>query len=213
MVESQKNSTPNDIPVHIPARKIDQIVKLTAIINHRLVFVRPAKDKDDVAFAQLLCDTVKYARDAKFLNGLPSIGSLVLAKFGYYQRALVLKHVDATKVAVAFIDFGNIEICDFSELKVMAEQLKQIDRFARKIELSQIENGIMNNQALEVLYRYLANEAELKIEFGPHSEETNTVTASLKSSDKWINQLVNQMNVNGIQVQRTKSVTERVCWR
>lgn len=163
---------------------------------------------DDIAFARLNCDTVRCAKDASTLTCLPQVGLLVLAKFDFYQRALVLKHLSDTTVAVAFIDYGNVEIRDFHELKIMPDKLKTVERFASKFELNNIEHDIMNFAALKVLYRYMANETELRMEMNENNRCVN-----LKASDKWINELVNQRNVLKIERQVVSNFTKRVSER
>lgn len=193
------------LPSKIEAQTIQNYVKITTVLNHRLVFLRPATESDDIAFARLNCDTVRYANDADTLTFLPQIGSLVLAKFDFYQRALVLKHVSDTAVAVVFIDYGNVETRKFHKLKAMPDKLKTIKRFASKFELNNIDHDIINFAALNVLYRYMANETELRIEFNENNHCVN-----LKASDKWINELVNQRNVQNIKRQTVSTFADRV---
>lgn len=190
---------------NIEAHEIKNTVKITAVLNHRLVFLRPATASDDIAFARLNCDTDRCAKDANTLTCVPQIGSLVLAEFDFYQRALVLKHLSTTTVAVVFIDYGNVETREFHELKVMPDKLKTIKRFASKFELSGIDHDIMNFAALKVLYRYMANESELRIEM-----TENNPCVKLKASDKWINELVNQRNAQNIKRNVAGSIAERV---
>lgn len=198
------------VPERIKAVPIDRNVKITAILNHRLVFVRPAEDRDEKMFARLMCDTISCAKRADFLTSMPSIGSLVLAKFDYYQRALVLKRVDSTRVAIAFIDFGNVETRDYRELKFMSDNLKTKKRFATKIALSRIEDDLMNEKALEYLYNLLVFDVELSIKLGP--KKTNEVVpAELKSPDKWVNQLIHSMNIEDIKLPDDKNVNQLVC--
>ncbi|XP_055323868.1 protein vreteno [Sitodiplosis mosellana] len=202
-------SSSSSVPGRIEAEPISklQTVKITAVINHRLVFVRPADDQQEAAFVRLMCDTVKYARDAKAFQSLPSVGSLVLAKFDYYQRALVLKHVDNTKVAVAFIDFGNVEIRDFHELKAMPDELKNRKRFATKIRLNKIDDDFMNEKALKYLYNIMAHARELTIKF----DSNDTVPmAELRASDKWVNQMINSLNIEDIEVAYIKDMSYRI---
>lgn len=207
-----KNANVNDeqiqnksIITKIEAHKIKSTVKITTVLNNRLVFLRPATENDDIAFARLNCDTVRCAKDANTLAFLPRIGSLVLAKFDFYQRAMVLKYLSDTMVAVVFIDYGNVEKRDYRELKEMPDQLKTIKRFASKFELNNIDHDIMNFAALKVLYRYMANEKELRIEMNENNHCVN-----LKASDKWINELVNQRNVLNIKRQTASTIADRV---
>lgn len=193
----------------IYARQIGQKVKITAIINHRLVFIRPATDRDDIDFARLMCDTVRYAEESDYISTMPIAGTMVLAKFDFYQRGLVLKKINDTQVAVAFIDFGNVEVCDFRKLKVMPNILNKVDRFATKLSLSGITSDIMDDRALKVLYKYMAQDAELKFD-GEFDVTNNMFVGTLKASNTWINQSVNEMNSKFIVVQPTKSICDRV---
>lgn len=197
----QNNSRVSSIEAH----EIKNTVKITTVLNHRLVFLRPATANDDIAFARLNCDTDRCAKDANTLTCLPQIGSLVLAKFDFYQRALVLKHLSSTTVAVVFIDYGNVETREFHQLKVMPDKLKTIKRFASKFKLNGIEHDIMNFDALKALYRYMANETELRIEMNE-----NNRCVKLTASDKWINELVNQKNAHNIKRPVNTLITDRV---
>lgn len=210
-IENEKVTSPRSlIPERIEAEPIgkSQRVKITAVINHRLVFVRPADDEREAAFIRHIYDTVKCAKDAETLTTMPSIGTLVLAKFDDYHRALVLKRIDDTKVAVAFIDFGNVEICDFHELKVMPVELKNRKRFATKVRLNKINDDLMNEKALQYLYDLMAHGNELTIKFDLNDSVS---TAELKTSDKWVNQMVDGLNIEDIKVARIKDMSSRVC--
>lgn len=195
------------IPKQIKAENIDRFVKITAVLNHRMVFVRPAEQQHEEAFVRMMCDTVRYAKEADNLKSLPSIGSLVLAKFDYYQRALVLRHLDDVNVVVVFIDYGNIEVRDFRKLKVMPDVLKKKKRFARRIKLSKIDNDIMNNKALLYLYNLMAFGTELKIKIEANDD---AITAELMASDKWVNSMVQLTNIDDIVVPKVHSIVNLV---
>lgn len=199
-------------PPQIKAFPINRTVKITAVINHRLVFVRPAEDQDEKRFARLMCDTVNCASTAEFLTKVPNIGSLVLAKFDHYQRALVLKVIDDTRVVVAFIDFGNIEIRNYRELKIMSEDLTKVRRFATKIRLSKVENDLLNKKALEYLHSLMILDVELSIKVDPEKID-GVLTAELKSPEKWVNQLINSINIDNIIISDTRNGNNLVCIR
>lgn len=203
----QNLASPKISMSRIEAEPIKNAVKITYVINHCTLFVRPVDNQQEIAFARLICDTVKCAKDAATYKCLPSIGSLVLAKFDYYQRALVLKHIDTSKVAVVFIDFGNVEIRDFCQLKVMPDELKKHKRFATKIRLNKIDNDLMNEKALKFLYGIMATDTELSIKI----DSSNLVPmADLKTSDKWVNQMINSLNSEDIKVPNIKDMSYRV---
>lgn len=204
-----KDDKAND-ELALVARQIGKHVKLTAVINHRLVFVRPAGAQDEVEFARLQCDTAKYAKNAETMRVSPAVGAFVLAQFGgYYQRGLVLKQVADTKVAVAFIDFGNVDTIDIHELKAMPDQLKQIKRFATKIALSGIDDDLMNDKALTILYDYLIHDVELQIEIAPKNVPTEVITAKLRA-DQWLNELINSLNMFGVMAADTRHYEDLV---
>lgn len=99
------------------------VIKITCVVNQRMLFARPGDAYTDTAFVKCINDTVKYANNAKNLKLLPEVGELVLAPFdNYYQRAMVLKHISTDDVAVAFIDFGNIEVLEFTKFKKISPE-------------------------------------------------------------------------------------------
>lgn len=175
------------------ALPLGKTVKLTCVLSHRLLFVRPASDEAENAFVRLMNDIVKCAKTANFLTSTPPAGTMCLAEFGgFYQRALVLKQ-SRYIVTVAFIDFGNIEQRPFNELKTIPEQLKQYKRCASKIALHQINEDIMNIEALHYLYSLMAFEKGLTIEIIANNESA-TAVASLFAFDDWINAKVDKLN-------------------
>lgn len=205
-IENHKNVSDRRILPMTTAREIEKYVKITAVINHRSVFVRPAGVRNDIDFARLLCDTAKYEKTAEMLTVEPAIGSFVLAKFGFYQRALVLKQINKTTMfVVAFIDFGNVETIDYRDMKVMPEKLKAINRFATKVSLIKIEHDLMNTDALQTLYEYLITDAELEIEIVSKGDLHHATKAKLRA-DKWINEMVHLHNIDGIEEPKNKGL-------
>lgn len=177
----------------ISAEPLGKTVKITCVLSHRLLFVRPACDEAEIAFVKLTNDIARCAKSAEFLSSAPAVGTVCLAEFGgFYQRALVLKQ-SRYIVTVAFIDFGNIEQQPFNKLKTISDQLKQCKRFASKIALHQINEDIMNVEALHYLYTLMAFEKSLTIKMIT-SDESSSVFASLYAHDDWINAKVNKLN-------------------
>lgn len=171
--------------------KLNKIVRITCVINHRMVFVRPASVKDNEKFAKHINDVVIWSKRMPTLTNMPDIGSFVLAPFaGYYRRAIVLKCVPDTKVLVAFIDFGNIGMTDFNVLKAMPSELKRIEHFARKIALKDINYGLMNNESINYLYKLMAFDEDLTIEFDGMEGEVTL----FDGKDENINDNINMYN-------------------
>lgn len=200
-------TTKSQYPRPVKAESIQRVVKVTAVLNHRMVFVRPAEDHHAVAFVRMMYDTVHCALKAENLKSRPSVGSLVLAKFDYYQRALVLRNLDDTNVVVAFIDYGNVEVRKFCELKVMPDELKKKKRFAQRIRLSKVEHDIMNNKALLYLYNLMAFGTELIYKFDANVDPDGV---ELMASDKWVNSMIQLTNIDNIVVPKVRSVVDLV---
>lgn len=194
---------------YIKAQPIEQKVKITSVINNRLVFIRPADDFDNIEFARLEADTVEAAKNAPTFEMKPCVGSYVLARLGYYQRALVLKHVSETDVLLAFIDYGNVETFDYRDLKMMPDQLKKVKRFATKVALNDIDNRLMNVKTLKYLYDVLARDTELKVKFVKNNE-TGETTAALQASNRWVNQMINRLNTEKVEKPTSLPMLERV---
>lgn len=186
--------------IEVAPMELKQIVKITHVINHRLLFVRPGTVTDDIAFTKFINEIIRSAKVSPNYKSLPEIGELVLAHFSdFYQRALVLKHLPNEKVVVAFIDFGNIEVVNFNELKKMSDKLKQIKRFATKIMLKNVDDGFMDEQAIEYLYTLMAFDIELSI--NKIVGDNGDLMAELKSADSWVSDQVNMRNTKLIHSQ------------
>lgn len=168
-------------------------VKITFVVNQRMLFVRPSDADADAAFVKCINDTVKYAKKAETLKLMPQIGALVLAPFdNYYQRAMVLKHMPEKKnVAVAFIDFGNIEVLDFTTFKKISPELKRIKRFATKIILKDVEQDYLCDKALQYLYNLMVFDIELTIESS--TIENEIMIVELRGND-YISRTLNALN-------------------
>lgn len=188
--------------IEILPKKIDQKAKITCILNHRLVFIRPAMENDDIEFVMFINDTIKYAKQVENMKSLPKIGTLCLAEFGgFYQRALVMKCISKFMVVVALIDFGNVETKAYSELKPISNELKQKKRFATKVTLNQVNDDLMNEEALQYLYNIMAFDETLKVEFNSNNNSPH-LSADL-FLDEWVNEKVNKFNVKDIVINET----------
>lgn len=168
-------------------------VKITFVVNQRMLFVRPGGADADAAFVKCINDTVKYAKNAENLKLMPQIGELVLASFdNYYQRAMVLKHIpNENQVAVAFIDFGNIEVLELTTLKKISPELKQIKRFATKIILKGVDQDYLCDKALQYLYNLMVFDIELTIEGS--AIENDIMNVDLRDKD-YISRTLNALN-------------------
>lgn len=187
----------------IEARSTGKLVKITCVLGHRLVFVRPAAAEVDAEFVLLANDLAKYAKTGDHLKTMPAIGTVCLAELGgCYQRALVMKRTSRLDVVVAFIDYGNVERRLFTALKHIPEHLRRPKRFATKIALNQITEDLMNVAALEYLYNLMAYETELTIDTIGGIGPTNAAVASLFASHDWVNAKVNELNRRGISLKR-----------
>lgn len=184
-------------------------VKITFVVNQRMLFVRPGDADADVAFVKCINDTVKYAKKAEHLKLMPQIGELVLAPFdNYYQRAMVLKHIlKENQVAVAFIDFGNIEVLEFAALKKISPELKQIKRFATKIILKNVDQDYLCDKALQYLYNLMVFDIELTIE--SNTIENDIMIVDLRDKD-YISCALNALNSKEIVSKYNDTNGERV---
>lgn len=184
-------------------------VKITFVVNQRMLYVRPGDMDADVAFMKCINDTAKYAKKAENLKLMPQIGELVLAPFdNYYQRAMVLKHMPKkNQVAVAFIDFGNIEILEFMTLKKISPKLKRIKRFATKIILKDVNQDYLCDKALQYLYNLMVFDIELTIESS--TIENDIMIVDLRDKD-YISRTLNALNFKEIVSKYNDTNGERV---
>lgn len=190
--------------------ELTRIVKITFVVNQRMLFVRPSDAYADAAFVKCINDTVKYAKKAENLKLMPKIGELVLAPCdNYYQRAIVLKKIPKDdQVAVAFIDFGNIEVIESATLKKISPELKQIKRFATKIILKDVNQDYLCDKALQYLYNLMVFDIELTIESS--KIENDILIADLRDKD-YVSRTLNALNSKEIISKYNEASGERVC--
>lgn len=188
-----ENGMPNDpIPTEAEPIKNKTPVLITCAVDHRTLFVRPSLPYENAEYIKLMNDVVSDAKKAEYLNELPTAGSLIAAPFeDVYYRALVLKPIDADKVVVAFIDFGNVEVCRLSVLKSLSENLKRRKRLAKKITLTNIPEKCINDSAIHHINEIILKDIKLSIKFV--NSGSNECELKPKYSTETLNQELNRI--------------------
>ncbi|XP_031847510.1 vreteno isoform X2 [Nomia melanderi] len=114
-------------------------VRLTAYQNHISMYAR-SLDVEEVEYYNNVMQTVaKCAQTAPSLNEPPVVGQMVMSRYidDNYYRAIVTK-VEDSKIRISYIDFGNTEVTNIKNLKILDDQLKQLRSCTSKIVLKDV---------------------------------------------------------------------------
>lgn len=125
-----------------------ETVKITFVKNCRTVFVRPSEGKDNISYLSTISSCRRYADDAKPLDDVPTVNSIVLAPFdGEFSRAQVIEILPKRVAKVDFIDYGNIERVPFNDLKSLDRSMQLRKRIPYEITLAGIDENAMSNES------------------------------------------------------------------
>lgn len=151
------------LPPSEPIRPGDKVI-LSHVVDHTFVFVRPVQTTDTLI--DIMTKTACYADNAKPLTELPDHLELVLAPYeSQYYRAVVLKPIAKTEpIKVAFIDFGNDDLVDFSQLKELNPELAARNKLITKIQLK-FGVDLNTEKILACLDEFCNDGTELIIDF------------------------------------------------
>lgn len=145
-------------------------VKLVYASNHWSAYIRSAAS--DTEYAELLQRVVESAATAAKLTALPKRNDMVSAPFlGDHYRAIVVKAEAIDQpIRVAFLDFGNIDVVKFDELRELDANLKA-KRFTFRIFLDGVDRETPNQDGFALL-KQIENEPKT---FTVHSSSNESV--------------------------------------
>lgn len=135
----------DEIPLAEIAAGSSVLIQITSVYSHCSVFIRSIELDEE--FNETI-DLVKVAAEnAPSLYTIPGKNELVLAPFEEeFYRALVLEQKDS-KLKVAFIDYGNTEWVNFTDLKHINDDLLKHRRHAVRVNLKSVQQLITDDDA------------------------------------------------------------------
>lgn len=172
------------------------LVAITAIVDHKTIFLRSFETKDNVKYLKYLNDVLESSKTAMPLNQIPKTGDIVLAEFqGAYYRAVVAQ-VEEDYVVVAFVEFGNLEKMPLSNLKELRADLKYMKQFIFKAHLPDLNADLKSDQCLVYLHDLLADYTPLKFIGKEKTISSKGILCELRvsSTNESVNGMVNKLN-------------------
>ncbi|KAJ8686791.1 hypothetical protein QAD02_022585 [Eretmocerus hayati] len=143
-------------------------VVITHYSNQSSLYVRSKEPTDDERNNRLDQDVAKYALDPKPLDSAPVVGQMVLTKFeldGNFYRALV-KKIEAPKVMIMYVDYGNDDETTIDKLLDLPDQLKMRPSCVARIKLMNVDSDIpLTEDAANYFLELIGNNALLKCTF------------------------------------------------
>ncbi|XP_012142298.2 vreteno [Megachile rotundata] len=122
-------------------------VCLTAFRSHTNLFARSLSTPELEHYNRIMQSVAKCAQTAPSLKELPVVGQMVIAQYtdDNYYRAIVTK-VQDEKVAISYVDFGNVDITNIKKLKILSDDLKQLRSCTSKIVLKDVSQDVPMTQ-------------------------------------------------------------------
>ncbi|XP_046996288.1 uncharacterized protein LOC124612253 isoform X1 [Schistocerca americana] len=146
----------------------NSFVILSTFNSPRTMFVRPTSKSMQEKFNRILQDVAGHAFKAPPMDRLPIKGEVIACKYNKdnnYYRAKVTGF-EKDKVVVTYLDFGNTELEDLSDVKELSEELKNVPACAVKVHLKDVPELPLNTQIVEFLSEITLKETDLKVKFG-----------------------------------------------
>lgn len=119
----------------------------------------------------MLCDSVlfiiqtsnsAYYLTAPSLSEKPAIGQMVAAQFYDDWYRATIKSIENETALVIYVDYGNEEKVNISDLKLLSEELQYEPITLIKIKLNHFVNKPFSQNALQYLEQLAINETFLK---------------------------------------------------
>jgi Tudor domain/MYND finger len=167
-----KSTIVKDQPEFAPFPPSGGKVVITAAPSAGVLYVRGIDPTNDLCFRQLLQEVCSYAATAPFLTVKPTRGDYVLAPFEgtYYRANVLLPNAGCTEetVKVAYIDFGNMAVVEWSQCKTIDSQnLIGRTRYNFRVYLLNVDYTKHTNDATVRLINQCVDE---NVEFEVHYE-------------------------------------------
>ncbi|XP_054002294.1 uncharacterized protein LOC128889026 [Hylaeus anthracinus] len=143
--------------------KNDSEVCLTAYCNHAFLFARSLVTEEVERYNRIMQNVAKCAQTAPSLKEPPVVGQMVIAQYidDNYYRAIVTAVAD-DKVTISYIDFGNREVTNMKKLKILNDNLKQLQSCTSKIILKDVpQDKPMTNEISDYLSNLVGREVPL----------------------------------------------------
>ncbi|XP_015433179.1 PREDICTED: uncharacterized protein LOC107189208 isoform X2 [Dufourea novaeangliae] len=170
-------------------------VCLTAYRSHVHLFARSLDAADLEHYNYIMQNIAKCAQTAPPLTEQPVVGQMVIAHYvdNNYYRAIVTK-VQAEKIAISYVDFGNTEVTSIKKLRILSDHLKQLRSCTSKIVLKDVpQDTHMTKEISDYLSVLVGTEIPLTCTFDGIPSKDGVYLKSPKGEN--INETIREMLV------------------
>lgn len=157
-----------------------------------VVFLRSLDHQEIERSNRLIQDVAKAAQNAENLTTPPADYDYVLAQFvdDNYYRAQVLA-VDGNQVKIAYIDYGNIEVCGLDKLRKLPVELYKSPMCIVKATLKGIKTTPPTKEASDYLANFAGTEEPMNCLYDVSL--LDGVTLTVLSTKEVVNDKVNDL--------------------
>ncbi|XP_068978015.1 uncharacterized protein [Bombus flavifrons] len=153
--------TPEQIGVQCAEVNNETEVYITGYRNHIHLYVRPINIVGLEHYNHVMQTVAKCAEKSPFLRKPPDIGDMVIAQSAdeNYYRAFVTR-VEDGRITILYLDLGRKEVTDMKKLKILPDNLKELQYCMTKVVLKDVPRDI---PLIKEIDDYLANIVATKV--------------------------------------------------
>ena len=194
--DGDDNPSVNEIEI-APEPASNTIVTITAIIDHRTLYIRSLESEANTEYLKYVNDLCEYGKTASPLTKPPQKGDVVLVCDGKkYHRAIVTSKVtDPNEISVALLEFGSRIKKKLSDLKIISHDLAANKRYTFKIILHDVNKQLCNEELTTYFESLMDEMVPLKIVYKEPELNLNTRVELIEvDSNESVNKNANQLN-------------------
>lgn len=168
------------------------IVSITEVVSHCLVYVQPSKCLNELYGLQE--EVLNVVRVAPFITKYPKTGDILAAPFegDYYRGRVISVNTIEDTVRIGYIDYGNTDNVPFDSLKELPAAIREKRRLSMRVTLARIDADIDVDEAKLVkreLAKYMENKYIVKCD-KEHVEMNSAVELINQIDDKSLNDVL-----------------------
>lgn len=192
-VKAVKAETEIEVYPHLPVS--GDIVNIVSVFNARHVYIRSLEPAADKEFRTNLYSINQICRAAPPITSLPAPKSYACTDFqgdGLFYRVRVVKSEDLDNITVRYVDFGNVEVKSFKELRQLPEKCKEFKIFKIAVTLNEIPAMLDGNKKMLNYLQQISDDVTNKYQI--FYENERAIFKDVYSGECLNKQLLNLIN-------------------
>lgn len=140
-----------EIEIYPNSPAAGDLVNIVSVFNARHVYIRSLEPAADKEFRINLYNINKLCKSARPITSLPAPKTYACTDYqgdGLLYRVRVVKAEDLNSITVRYVDFGNVEVKTFKDLRQLPEECKTFKIFKIAVTLNEIPSNLDSNKKI-----------------------------------------------------------------